>query len=166
MLPIKCNLLSTSKKIRQNNHSTPVHMHDKFCNMLGAFFFLICSYTPREDVVKMHWARRARCVHTVDAQWQLHATSTPWALHDHTVNRQSELRGSTVARCGRSPETPLSPRVRRDISTLWKMLNYSLYFRAIPQHSEKFQIAAPTPWDRSRVWQELANVDQDVWGQN
>ena len=36
-----------------------------------------------------------------------------------------------------------------------KLFARSLYFRAIPQRSMKFQIAVPTPWDRGRVWQEL-----------
>ena len=57
---------------------------------------------------------------------------TPWALHDHTVNRRSELHGSAVACRGRSSETPLLLWARCDISTLWKMWNYS----AIPQQGE------------------------------
>ena len=81
MPPIKYNVLSTSTKIRQYNHSTPVHMHDEFCNMPRELF-LICSYTLREDAVETHSARRARCVHAVDAQWfferHQHAMSAPW----------------------------------------------------------------------------------------
>ena len=108
----------------------PVYMHDDFCNMPGALF-LICSYTLPEDAIETHWARRAcaLCARPPCAVTTLCTPpAKPWALGDHAVNRRSELLGSAVARRGRSTERPLSPCVCRDISTLWKMWNYSLYF--------------------------------------
>ena len=63
-----------------SHHSTPVYMHADFCNMPGAL------------------GVRAVCTPSMRSDNSLHATSTPWALRDYAVNRQSELRGSAVAR--------------------------------------------------------------------
>ena len=122
--------ISTSTKIRQYITSLNSLLYAwRFLQYAWGTCFLICSYTLREDTVETRWARRVRCVHAVDAQWQLfahdeHAMSAPWPCSQSP----SELRGSAVARRGRSSETPLSPWARRDISTLWKIYNYSLYF--------------------------------------
>ena len=104
MPPIKCNLLSTSTKIRQYNHSTPVHI----CMTSSAIcleLFLICSYTLREDAVETHSACRARCVHAVDAQWQLferhqHAMSDPWPRNQTPVKTPWERGGTPWALLG------------------------------------------------------------------
>ena len=103
-------------------------MHDDFCNMPGALS-LICSYTLCGDAVETHWSRRARCVHAVDAKWQLfarheHAMSAPWTRSQSPVRTPWE-RGGTP---WHSSATPLSPWARRDISALWKIWNYALYF--------------------------------------
>ena len=87
-----------------SHHSTPVYMHDDFCNMPGVLF-VIYSYTLREDAVETHWARRARCVHAVDAQWQLfarheHAMSAPWPRNQSPVRTTWGRGGTLWARLG------------------------------------------------------------------
>ena len=76
-------------------------MHDEFCNIPGALF-LICSYTLREDAVETHWVR---CVHAVDAQWQLfarreHAMSAPWPRSQSPVRTPWALLGNATVAVG------------------------------------------------------------------
>ena len=68
-------------------------------------FFLICSYTLREDGVETHWERRARRAHAVDAQWQLfarheHAVSAPWRRSQSPVRTPWERGGTPWALLG------------------------------------------------------------------
>ena len=117
--PIKCNLLSTSTKIRQYNHSTlPFICMTSSAICLGRFFWYARIHSVKTPYKRIGCAV---CTPSMRSDNSLHAASTPWALHDHAVNRRSERRG-------RSSETLLSPWARRDICTLWKMWNYLLYF--------------------------------------
>ena len=76
-------------------------------------------------------AVRAVCMPSVCSDNSLHATTTPWALCDRTVNHWPELCGNVVACRGRSSEMPWSPLEPHDISMLWKMWNYLFYFCSI-----------------------------------
>ena len=98
-------------------------MHDGFCNMPWAYCWMqklfshMLVYTP--------WRRRrsalgAPCALCARRRCAVTTLCTPRAR-----------RGSAVARRGRYLETPLSPWARRDIPTLWKKENYSLYFFSI-----------------------------------
>ena len=65
-------------------------------------FFLICSYTLREDAVETHCARRVRAV---DTQWQLfarheHAVSAPWLRSQSPVRTLWERGGTPWALLG------------------------------------------------------------------
>ena len=117
MPPIKCNLLSTSTKIMQYNHSTPVHICMTSSAICLELYMLV--YTP--------WRRRRNafgvlCALCARRRCTVTTLRTPPGRHERSVTTQSN------AGRERSLETSLSPWARRDISTLWKMWSYSLYF--------------------------------------
>ena len=76
--------ISTSTKISKYLTSLNSRLYAwRFLLYAWGTCFLICSYTLRGHAVETHWARRARCVHVVDAHWQL------FARRERSVTTQS-----------------------------------------------------------------------------
>ena len=112
---------------------------------------MIATRTPLQVVA---FARRPHGVYG-DVTASLprpHGASTAFALRLHrNMRARWHAVGAPHKRHGRRGRVVTSPRD----GNCEIIRNIFQHFRAIPRRSEKLQIAAPTPWDRGRVWQGL-----------
>ena len=118
-------------------------------------------------LVHTPWRRRrnamgAPCALCARRRYAVTTLCTPRARRGRSVTTQSIAGQNSVGARGHAVGAPRKRHCRRGRAVTsprygkCKIIRYIfLYFRAIPRRSEKFQIAVPTPWDRSRVWQGL-----------
>ena len=122
---------------------------------LEHLFSHMLLYTP--------WRRRrnalgAPCALCARRRCAVTTLCTPRARREHSVTMQSIAGQNSVGARWHAVGAPRKRHCRRGHAVTsprygkCKIIRYIFkYFRAIPRRSEKFQIAVPTPWDRSRV---------------
>ena len=134
-------------------------MHDDFAICLERLFSHMLVYTP--------WRRRrnalgAPCALCARRRCAVTTLCTPRARRERSMTTQSIAGQNSVGARWHAVGAPRKRHCRRGRAVTsprygkCKIIHYIFqYFRAIPRRSEKFQIAVPTPWNRSRVWQGL-----------
>ena len=139
-----------------------------FAICLEHLFSHMLIYTP--------WRRRrdalgAPCALSACRRCAVTILRTPPARHERSVTTQTFAGQNSVGARWHALGAPRKRHCRRGGAVTsprygkCKIIHYFFYyFRAIPRRSVKFQIAVPTLWDCSRVWQGLYQTLEQTIG--